>query len=322
MIKDLISYMQGKKILILGFGREGESTYKLIRKYLKDQKIYISDKNQEKLKVLDKEENVVFVLGDKYLEDLENYDIIIKSPGISLKEIDTTKFIHKIKSQLELLLEYFNNFTIGITGTKGKSTTSSLIYTILKQQNLKTILLGNIGVPIFDYIDKIDEDTIIVLEMSSHQLEYANLSPNIAILLNIYEEHLDYYKNINKYIEAKCNIFKHQNKSDYFIYNMDNEILNKFIKNIKINSNVNVYKVSIKGNKQSNIYLKDGNVYLNNELIYDKNEERNLKGEYNLNNIMFALAVCKILKLDINKAKESIKNFKTLAHRLEFVRKI
>ena len=319
MIKDLISYLQGKKILILGLGKEGKSTYKLIRKYLKDQKIYISDKNKENLKELE-DKNVVSIFGDKYLESLEDYDIIIKSPGISLKEIDTSKFIHKIKSQLELLLEYFDNFTIGITGTKGKSTTSSLIYKILKEQNKRVLLLGNIGMPIFDYIETIKEDTILVLEMSSHQLEYTNLSPNVAVFLNIYEEHLDYYKSIEKYIDAKCNICRYQKKTDYFIYNMDNEILSNKIKSIR-DINSNIYKVSIKENEASNIYLKEDNVYFNSEVIYNKNEERNLKGQYNLSNIMFALAVSKILKLDINKAKESIRNFKTLAHRLEFVGK-
>ena len=199
MINNLIKYFEGKKILILGFGREGQSTYKLIRKYLKGQIIFRHRMRQAK----------------KYLENLQEYDIIMKAPGISFVGIDTTKYFHKIKSQLELLLEFYNNFTIGITGTKGKSTTSSLIYTILKEQDKKSILLGNIGVPVFDYIDSIQEDMILVLEMSSHQLEYMELSPNIAIILNIYQEHLDHYASFEKYIEAKSNIFRHQKETDY-----------------------------------------------------------------------------------------------------------
>ena len=89
-------------------------------------------------------------------------------------------------------------FTIGVTGTKGKSTTSSLIYKIIEDQKKDALLLGNIGIPVFDYIDTIKEDIILVLEMSSHQLEYMKLSPNIAILLNIYEEHLDHYESLEK----------------------------------------------------------------------------------------------------------------------------
>ena len=322
MINNLIEYFKGKKILILGFGREGQSTYKLIRKYLKKQKLYIADKNENLEKeciFLREDKNVVSIGGEKYLENLNSYDLIIKSPGISFVGIDTTEFYSKIKSQLELLLEFFNIFTIGITGTKGKSTTSSLIYKILKDQNKNTMLLGNIGIPVFDFIDDFmeKEDITLVLEMSSHQLEYMDLSPNIAILLNIYEEHLDHYKSFEKYIEAKCNIYKHQKETDYFLYNIDNEILNKYIKDTRAIT----YKVSMEGKKESNINLKDEKIFFNNKEIYNTKEPRNLIGNYNLNNIMFALGVSEILKLDIDKTIKSIREFKTLSHRLELVGK-
>lgn len=322
MINNLIEYFKGKKILILGFGREGQSTYKLIRKYLKKQKLYIADKNENLEKeciFLREDKNVVSIGGEKYLENLNSYDLIIKSPGISFVGIDTTEFYSKIKSQLELLLEFFNIFTIGITGTKGKSTTSSLIYKILKDQNKNAMLLGNIGIPVFDFIDDFmeKEDITLVLEMSSHQLEYMDLSPNIAILLNIYEEHLDHYKSFEKYIEAKCNIYKHQKETDYFLYNIDNEILNKYIKDTRAIT----YKVSMEGKKESNINLKDEKIFFNNKEIYNTKEPRNLIGNYNLNNIMFALGVSEILKLDIDKTIKSIREFKTLSHRLELVGK-
>ena len=139
----------------------------------------------------------------KTLDDLEKYDIIIKSPGISFAKIDISKFRDKISSQMELFMQFFSNYTIGITGTKGKSTTSSLIYSILKEQNKDCLLLGNIGKPIFEYVDKINENTILVLEMSAHQLEFMTHSPNIAILLNVFEEHLDHYKSYEDYIKAK-----------------------------------------------------------------------------------------------------------------------
>ena len=227
--------------------------------------------------------------------------------------LDTSKFYNNIKSQLELLLEFFDMFTIGITGTKGKSTTSSLIYKVLKEQNVKSMLLGNIGVPVFDYIDTIPDDTTLILEMSSHQLEYMKLSPNISILLNIYPEHLDHYESFEKYAEAKCNIFKYQKKSDYFIYNSDDETINKFLKDEEAKK----YKVSLREN--GDIYLKGENIYFKDKEIYNINTPRNLLGEYNLNNIMFVLAVSEILKLDISKTIKSISDFKTLEHRLEFV---
>lgn len=314
MINDLIQYFNDKKILILGFGREGQSTYKLIRKYLKEQKLYIADR-KENCEVLKLDNNISFISGENYLKNLEDYDIIMKSPGISLAKLDTNEFSNKIKSQLELLLEFFKVFTIGVTGTKGKSTTSSLIYKILKDQNIKSMLLGNIGVPVFDYIDTIEEDMTLVLEMSSHQLEYMELSPNIAILLNVYEEHLDYYKSFEKYVEAKCNIFKYQTKTDYFLYNSDDDILKQVVKN----NTANMYKVSLKDINGSDIYLKEDKIYFKSKSIYNTNEKRNLLGNYNVNNIMFALGVSEILGLDIKKTIKSINEFKTLEHRLEFV---
>jgi len=319
VINDLIKYFQDKKVIILGFGREGQSTYKLIRKYLKEQQLYIADRKenfQDNYKFLKEDSNVTFISGEKYLENLEEYDIIMKTPGISFLGVDTSEYLSKIKSQLELLLEFFNNFTIGITGTKGKSTTTSLIYQMLKDQNKKSILLGNIGVPIFDYIDTIEDDMILVLEISSHQLEYTELSPNISILLNVYEEHLDHYESFEKYAMAKCNIFKYQNKSDYFLYNYDDAILSCLVKN----TNGITYEVSFEGKAKSDIFFKEDKIYFKDKAIYDdKIEKRNLVGNYNLNNIMFVLGVSEILKLDLNKSIKSINNFKTLEHRLELV---
>ena len=350
MINDLIEYFKNKKVLVLGFGKEGESTYKLIRKYLPNQKIYIADKKEhlkESSEILKKDDNVEVICGEKYLENLNDYDIIMKSPGISFAKINIEKYANKIKSQLELLLEFFEVFTIGITGTKGKSTTSSLIYNVLKEQNINCMFLGNIGIPAFDYIEKIEKNMLIVLEMSSHQLEYMKVSPNIALLLNIYEEHLDHYKSFEEYANAKCNIFKYQKASDYFLYNADNETINKLVKNIKAQE----YEVSVKeklNSKQDNavcvnsdtiylneiknnilnknihknrIYLKENKVYINNKFIYNKNEPRNLIGDYNLNNIMFVLGVSEILNLNLNKTIKTISEFKTLEHRLELVGK-
>lgn len=318
MINNLINYFKDKKIIILGFGREGQSSYRLIRRYLKNQKIYVADRNdnfQKNFDFLSDDNNLEFISGENYLDNLNRYDIILKSPGISFVNIDTTEFYDKIKSQVELVLEFFNFFTIGITGTKGKSTTSSLIYDILKNQNIKCKLLGNIGIPIFDFVDTLDDDMTIILEMSSHQLEYTDLSPNIAILLNVYEEHLDHYTSFEKYAEAKCNIYKYQTERDYFLYNCDNEILSKCVNK----TNAKTYKVSLENSVNSNIYLKDNKVYFEDREIYDINRPRNLLGDYNLNNIMFALGVSEILNLDIDKTIESISNFKTLEHRLELV---
>lgn len=319
MINDLINYFKDKKVIILGFGREGKSTYKLIRKYLKDQHIFVADQNEnfQEDSVLLNDQYVTCIGGKDYLENLEDYDVIMKTPGISFAGIDTTKYERKIKSQLELLLEFLDVFTIGITGTKGKSTTSSLIYQVLQDQGKNSMLLGNIGMPVFDYIEEFQKDMILVLEMSSHQLEYMDLSPNIAILLNIFPEHLDHYDSFEKYAKAKCNIFCHQKSKDYFLYNYDNEVVSNFAKVAESKT----YKVSFKGDKDSDINIKENKVFFKDKPIYSINDKRNLLGDYSLNNIMFVLGVFEILKLDLEKTIQTINGFKPLRHRLQFVGK-
>ena len=322
MLKNLLDFLKDKKILILGFGKEGESTYKFLRRHFSEKNLFIADKNLnllEQKKELIEDPNLEVSVGENYLKGIDEYDLIIKTPGISLKDIDILNFKNKISSQLELFLEFVNVFTIGVTGTKGKSTTSSLLYKVLIDQNKESFLLGNIGEPIFNYIDVVKEGDIVVLELSSHSLEYVKKSPNIAIILDIYEEHLDYYKSFDKYIEAKFNIAKYQKPDDYLIYNYDNEN----IKNFKFNYKENDYGVSIncKPDTKNKVYLENDYIYCNDKKIMNINEKIELKGIHQINNIMFVIAVCDILKLDINKTISSIKYFKPLEHRLEFVGK-
>lgn len=325
MINNLIDYLKDKKIIILGFGKEGQSTYRFIRKNLPEQKIYIADVSNKNTNLIENDKNVETVFGENYLEDLNEYDIIMKSPGISFAGMDISKIESKIKSQLELLLEYINvKTTIGVTGSKGKSTTSSLIYQVLKEQDKECLLLGNIGVPVFDCIEDMTEETTVVLEMSSHQLEFMKASPNISILLNIYEEHLDHYNSLEEYAEAKMNIGRYQKEEDYFLYNSDNkmiqECLNRFNNNehrkCAVSFNGNIINSSF-----SNIYIKDDYICVKDKKLYNINEERELVGVHNLNNIMFVLGVCDILQLDIEKATKTINTFKGLPHRIEYVGK-
>lgn len=325
MINKLVEYLTNKKIAILGFGMEGVSTYKFIRKYLKEQKLYIIDKNEavfEKNSFVSQDENIELISGDNYLDNLDNYDIIMKTPGISFATIDVTSFEDKIKSQVELLLEFTNATTIGITGTKGKSTTSSLIYKVISDQGKSSMLLGNIGIPVFDFIDEINDDTILVLELSSHQLEFVKVSPKISILLNIFEEHLDHYKSFQGYIDAKLNIFKFQKKEDYFLYNPDNLLLCQNVANSTLNSNVIEVSYENKVSNKKDAIVKQGNYIMQNgEKLYDCRDERKLLGNHNLNNVMFALGVSQILGLDIKQTIESINTFEPLPHRMEFVGK-
>ena len=134
MLEKLLKFLENKQILILGFGMEGESTYRFLRKYFPEKSLFIADKNTEILNKhieLMEDPYLEVSLGENYLNGIEKYELIIKAPGISLKDQDTSKYENKITSQLELFLEYVDVFSIGITGTKGKSTTSSLMYKVL-----------------------------------------------------------------------------------------------------------------------------------------------------------------------------------------------
>lgn len=318
MINNIVEYLSDKKIAILGFGMEGKSTYSFIRKYL-DISLTIIDKNNpyDNMTELNNDPNIEVVYGDNYLDNLDKYDLVIKSPGVITKDIDVSNI--KFTSQLELLLKYHKDHVIGITATKGKSTTSTLTYEILKACGVDTILVGNIGKAIFEEIENIKEETFVVVEMSALQLEFVDVSPHIGVIINLYEDHLDHAGTVEHYHANKLNIFKYQDKNDYAIYCKDIEPLNSYIDDrykaikygIDFNSNYDVNVTSIIGNY----------VCLNNEQIYDINSNRLLLGDHNLRNIMIVLTIARILNLDMNKVIDTINSFKGLEHRLEYVGK-
>ena len=219
----IIDFLKDKKIAILGFGREGKSSYQFIRKYLPDKHLAVHDKAF--IEINDK--NVKIVCGENYLQNLNDYDILLKTPAISLAQLNYYIHSEKISSQTALFLKYYGNQIIGITGTKGKSTTASLIYHILNKSGKKTELAGNIGIPFFDIIDNIDNQTLVVAELSAHQLEFVYDAPHIAVLLNLYQEHLDHFNSFSSYMEAKLNITKYQNEMDILVYNQDNVQITK-----------------------------------------------------------------------------------------------
>lgn len=315
MYHKIIQKLENKKVAILGFGMEGKSTYNFIRKYLKTQKLSILDAVHIEYEAFKTDSNLEFVFGPHYLDDLDKYDIIIKTPGVSLIHQDTTKYKDKITSQLDLFLDIYKDQTIGVTGTKGKSTTTTLIYQILKDQGKDVYLLGNIGKAIFDDIELFTKDTVMVIEMSALQLEYSKVSPHIGIIVNLYQDHLDHAGTVKHYHENKLNILKYQTSNDIGIYASDNKYLKEYMKDNNYKSKL--YTVSLSGN--SDIYLKDNYIYFRDKKLYDTNTYRTLLGDYNLENIMIVLLVSELYNLDLNKSINIINNFKTLPHRLEKV---
>ena len=314
MYNKILEHLKNKKIAIVGFGREGKSTYKFIRKYLNNQELEILDGNEKLLELneeLKNDKNLKIITGKNYLDNLEKYDLIIKSPGVKFKDLDISKFEDKITSQLGLTLDFYKQNVIGITGTKGKSTTTSLIFKVLKDQGYDAYLLGNIGIPIFDYIEKFNENSKLVIEMAALQLEYVKTSPHIGIILNLFEEHLDFFKSKEHYFLAKLNMFKYQDNNDYGLYTSSNETLDKYVQNGNYITNL------IDINKEFKI--ENNYVIYDNKRIYDLNSERLLLGKHNLTNIMFVLRLSELLKLDLQKTINTINQFKPLEHRMEYV---
>ena len=314
MYKQIINKLKDKKIAILGFGKEGKSTYNFIRRYLNKKKLTIIDKVKQEIN----DEYVDIISGENYLEGLYKYDLIIKSPGITLKDIDISNFKDRITSQLELVLEVYRKNIIGITGTKGKSTTTSLIYEIIKDQRDKVFILGNIGNPLLDRVEEYDENSILVIEMSSDQLEFVDKSPHIAIILNLFEDHLDHAGTIEHYHDSKMNIFKYQDENDYCIYSDDNYYLRQRMESSQYKGIKYNIRFDYENLNQNSVRIKDKEVYLNNELLYT-DDERKLIGDHNLKNIMFELTVAKIMNLNLDKANKIIKEFKGLKYRMECI---
>src|SRR6056297_2568005 len=273
-LKDL----KDKKILILGFGKEGRNTFQALRYLFPKKELAIADK--KKINILFK--NINLFTGDNYLKVIKDYNIIIKTPGISFKKIKPyLNSKKKVTSQTELFLNNFQGKVIGITGTKGKGTSASLIYNILKNNGFKVGLGGNIGKPVLYDLVKKRIPKIFVYELSAQQLENINCSPHIAVFLNLYPAHLNFFQNIKKYKKAKSNICLYQNKEDYFIFYKNQDFLKKLSKKTKAKT------ISFKEKEIKKIKEKLGNIYL--------------KGDFNYLNILAAFKVAKMFNITENK---------------------
>jgi len=300
-MSQIIEYIKDKKILILGMGREGKSTLAYIRKHLPKKHLTISDKNGFE----SDDKNISVISGEGYLSSLGDFDIVFKSPGIAFLDDVVYPETTEITCQTDMFLRFCKPTVVGITGSKGKTTTSTLIYEMLKAGGLNTCLIGNIGVPVFEKADE-DESLVAVVEMSSHQLEFTKASPHVAVLVNIYQEHLDHYKTGFKgYVEAKLNIAVHQKANDYLIYNPEQNL----------EGIVDWAKV-LKGNGKPVTFTDAKNDVFVNELWHST---EHLKGEHNRQDIAYALAVARIFGVSDDAVKNAIESFGGIEHRMEYV---
>lgn len=304
MINTVRDYIKDKKVLILGFGREGKSTLALIKKAGGYKSLAVSDLNQ-----VQTDEDVTLICGPDYQKCLNDYDVIFKSPGIVL-EMDVQDIRGCLVSQTELFFKRYGKQIIGITGTKGKSTTTTLLYHILKTAGKNTVLAGNIGIPAFDIWEEISDDTIITFEMSSHQLEYMTVAPKTAVYLNIHEEHLDHYGTMEKYVKAKENIYRNQLQGDKLFVN--ERIIPKEGTCVS-----EIISVGYGGNAD---IIIDGTVVRYKKWRYEiPVNDIHLLGEHNYYNIAVAYGVAKEFGIRDEEFTGGLCSYETLPHRLQYI---
>ena len=323
MIDFLKKKLGDEIIAILGFGKEGQSSYTLIRQVFPEKRLLIADLKDEirHHPLLLNDRNLEFHTGEHYLDAVRLGGFIMKSPGIRINHLKPPVPLSKVISQTSLFLERYGRQIIGVTGTKGKSTTSSLIHHILQLSGKDSCLVGNIGSPAFHFTGRINEDTIIVFELSSHQLEYTAASPHVAVMLNFFQEHLDAYPSYEAYQQSKLNIARFQGKEDFLIYHSGDELLSSHVNVLGSKAHGFPFSLSVQNRPgifrhQNEIFFSDG---LNERAIWKTEQKRYLKGEHNLKNIMAAIGVCAVSGIPDEAIREGILTFKGLEHRLEYL---
>jgi len=265
-----------ESVLIAGYGKEGKSTELYLKEFYPKIKIGIADQTQ----------------GDNYLDQQKKFDLVIKTPGIPKNKITR---LHTTATNI--FLSQVGNLTIGVTGTKGKSTTASLIYHIIKTSGKSVKLLGNIGNPMLADLNTISKDDILVLELSSYQLDDIILPVNISLVTNLFPDHLPYHGQLKNYYEAKHNITLLQRPGDIFVYNPTIRETRSWVKDFKGISHPFIKKL--------NFSTK------NSKLI----------GRHNQDNIRGAITVAKLLGISNEVCKLAIETFTPLPHRLQFIGK-
>lgn len=301
------NYTEGKSICILGFGREGKSTFRVLNSYCSPSSVAIADINPINRELNNIPDSVELICGDAYQECLGRFDLVFKSPGIVLNT-SPDDLSCTVTSETQVFFEVFREQIIGITGTKGKSTVTSLIYHILKESGKDAYIAGNIGIPVFDITDKLTDESIVVCELSCHQLEYMTVSPATAVFLNLYEEHLDHYGTIEKYYDAKKNIYLHQKKHDTLLIN--SEIAPE-------DSPAYVYTISATDEK-ADIFVSEGKI-TRPGIVYDIPADNiKLLGIHNHYNIAAAHFITTFY-IDEKQFTEALCTFAPLSHRLEYV---
>lgn len=316
---------ENKKILILGFARSGYEAAKFLSK--RNNKILLNDGKELKEEDIQKKEEleqlgIEFLFGS-HPDDLldQGFDYIIKNPGIAIDHKYVQKanelnipVINEVEMAYLSIPKEKNIKIIAITGTNGKTTTTTLIYEFLKEEGKKVHLAGNIGYPLCSFIDQLEENDILVTEISCQQLENLDkFKPNIAVITNISEAHIEFMKTYEHYKEVKSRLLKNLEENDVAILNMENDIVMDMGK--KVSAEVKYFSSK---NEINGCYLKDQAIYYYEERIIDTKDIL-LRGMHNNENIMAAILAVKELEVKTESIQNVLKRFQGVEHRLEFV---
>lgn len=314
---DYFNSLKGKKVTVAGAGVSNTPLIKMLVKYGADTTVCDKKKSVNELEKQFEGLDLNFRSGDNYLDDIDA-DIIFRSPGIRPDEkgfVDAVKKGAILTSEMEVFVDLCPCEIFAVTGSDGKTTTTTLISKLLENAGYNVHLGGNIGKPLLPEIDLIKKDDKVVLELSSFQLFTINKSPDVCVITNLSPNHLDWHTDYKEYIEAKKNIFLNQSEENLYITNMDNEDAFNTSKSAK--SKVKYFS---RLSDVADIYYKDGYIFAGNEKILDTNEIL-LPGVHNIENFMAAIGATYnyVAKEDILKTAKTVKG---IEHRIEFVREI
>lgn len=317
---DFKRYIKGKKIAVVGIG---VSNIPLIRFLVKLEAHVTAFDKKESFQLGDLYDEflnsgVELSLGKEYLKNLRGFDVVFKTPGMRVdcvELLDAKKNGAYITSEIEEFIRYCRADIIAVTGSDGKTTTTSIISELLKAQGYKVWTGGNIGTPLFSCIEDVMEGDKVVLELSSFQLMTMKLPINIAVVTNVTPNHLDIHKDMDEYIRAKENVFKYQNDNGLLILNKDNDITNGFAVHAK-----GIVRYFGMSDDENYAKVVNNNIIINDEFVC-KVEDVLLKGKHNLENYLAAFSATKDL-VELDTMRKIAMNFSGVEHRCEFVKKV
>lgn len=313
-------YIKNKNIAVVGIGVSNIPLIEFLVSLGGNVTAFDKKEENELKEVVDKYSKlgVKFQLGKDYLTNLTGFEVVFKTPSMRIDSEALVKVKEEgayVTSEMEEFVRYCPAKVYGITGSDGKTTTTTLIYKILKEAGYTTWVGGNIGAPLFANIEKMTKNDRVVLELSSFQLMTMDTSTDVAVVTNLSPNHLDMHKDMNEYVDSKKNVFKYQESENLLVLNLDNDITNKMISEAK----GRVYTFTRKSEDSDAIY-KDGGLYVKGKLVC-KREDIKLKGLHNVENLLAAFAAtCD--EVSVESMKNVAITFGGVEHRSEFIRKI